>query len=39
MKRVLMRTESVLQGMGRDYDYLISQPVGATQKERLCVSI
>ena len=33
-ERVLMRTESVLQGMGRDYDYLISQPVGATQKER-----
>ena len=33
-ERVLMRTESLLQGMGRDYDYLISPPVGATVKER-----
>ncbi|MYE88317.1 hypothetical protein F4X33_04895 [Candidatus Poribacteria bacterium] len=33
-ERVLMRTESLLQGMGRNYDYLISPPVGATVKER-----
>ena len=33
-ERVLMRTKSLLQGMGRDYDYLISPPAGATVKER-----
>ena len=33
-ERVLMRTELMLQEMGRDYDYLISSEVGATQKER-----
>ena len=31
---VLMRTEAILQGMGRDYDYVISPPVGAKVKER-----
>ena len=31
---VLMRTEAVLEGMGRDYDYLMSSPVGAKVKER-----
>ena len=31
---VLIRTEAVLEGMGRDYDYVISPPVGAKVKER-----
>ena len=31
---VLMRTEAILVGMGRDYDYLMSPPVGAQVKER-----
>ena len=31
---VLMRTEEVLKLMGRDYDYLMSPPVGARVKER-----
>ena len=31
---VLMRTEAILEGMGRDYDYIASPPVGAKQKER-----
>ena len=31
---VLMRTEAMLAGMGRDYDYLMSGPVGAKVKER-----
>ena len=31
---VLMRTEVLLDGMGRDYDYIISPPVGAKVKER-----
>ena len=31
---VLMRVETMLADMGRDYDYLISPQVGATQKER-----
>ena len=31
---VLMRTEAILAGMGRDYDYVISPPVGARVKER-----
>ena len=31
---VLMRTEAILQGMGRDYDYVMSPPVGAKVKER-----
>ena len=31
---VLTRTEAVLEGMGRDYDYLMSGPVGAKVKER-----
>ena len=31
---VLMRTEAMLEGMGRDYDYLMSGPVGAKVKER-----
>ena len=30
---VLTRTEAVLEGMGRDYDYLMSGPVGAKVKE------
>ena len=30
---VLIRTEAVLAGMGRDYDYEISPPVGAKVKE------
>ena len=38
-ERVLMRTESLLQGMGRDYEYLISPPVGATVQGTLRVSI
>ena len=31
---VLMRTEATLAGMGRDYDYVASPPVGAKVKER-----
>ena len=31
---VLRRTEAVLEGMGRDYDYVMSPPVGARVKER-----
>ena len=31
---VLMRTEAILVGMGRDYDYVMSPPVGAKVKER-----
>ena len=31
---VLMRTEALLDGMGRDYDYVISPPVGTKVKER-----
>lgn len=31
---VLMRTEAILEGMGRDYDYVASPSVGAKQKER-----
>ena len=31
---VLMRTEAILAGMGRDYDYVASPPVGAKVKER-----
>ena len=31
---VLMRTEAILEGMERDYDYVISPPVGAKVKER-----
>ena len=31
---VLKRTESVLELMGRDYDYLVSRPVGGKVKER-----
>ena len=31
---VLRRTEAVLEGMGRDYDYVASPPVGARVKER-----
>ena len=31
---VLMRTEALLDGMGRDYDYVMSPPVGAKVKER-----
>ena len=31
---VLIRTEAVLTGMGRDYDYVMSPPVGAKVKER-----
>ena len=31
---VLMRTEAVLADMGRDYDYVMSPPVGAKVKER-----
>ena len=31
---VLRRTESVLELMGRDYDYLVSRPVGGKVKER-----
>ena len=34
MRVVLTRTEAVLEGMGRDYDYLMSGPVGAKVKER-----
>ena len=31
---VLRRTEAILEGMGRDYDYVMSPPVGAKVKER-----
>ena len=31
---VLMRTEAILAGMGRDYDYVMSPPVGTKVKER-----
>ena len=31
---VLRRIERVLNGKGRDYDYIVSQPVGASVKER-----
>ncbi len=31
---VLMRTEAILEGMGKDYDYVASPPVGAKVKER-----
>ena len=31
---VLTRTEAVLEGMGRDYNYVMSPPVGAKVKER-----
>ena len=31
---VLMRTEAVLEGMGRDYDYVMSPPIGEKVKER-----
>ena len=31
---VLMRTETILEDMGRDYDYVASPPVGAKVKER-----
>ena len=31
---VLMRTEAILVGMGRDYDYVVSPPIGAKVKER-----
>ena len=31
---VLMRTEVILEDMGRDYDYVASPPVGAKVKER-----
>ena len=31
---VLMRTEAILASMGRDYDYVMSPPVGAKVKER-----
>lgn len=31
---VLTRTEAVLKGMGRDYEYVMSPPVGAKVKER-----
>ena len=31
---VLRRTEAILAGMGRDYDYVMSGPVGAKVKER-----
>ena len=31
---VLKRTENILRLMGRDYDYLMSRPVGARVKER-----
>ena len=30
---VLTRTEAILEGMGRDYDYVMSPPVGAKVKE------
>ena len=33
-ERVLRRTESMLALMGRDYDYLMSRPVGENVKER-----
>ena len=31
---VLIRTEAILEGMGRNYDYVMSPPVGAKVKER-----
>ena len=31
---VLTRTEAILEGMGRDYDYVVSPPVGAQVQER-----
>ena len=31
---VLIRTEAILASMGRDYDYVMSPPVGAKVKER-----
>ena len=34
MRQVLRRTEQLLEERGRDYDYLISRPVGAKVKER-----
>ena len=33
-EEVLKRTENVLKLMGRDYDYLVSRPVGGKVKER-----
>ena len=33
-ERVLRRTENLLQLMGRDYDYILSRPVGENVKER-----
>ena len=33
-EKVLKRTEAMLQDMGRDYDYLVSSPVGRGVKER-----
>lgn len=33
-EEVLKRTEDMLKLMGRDYDYLVSRPVGAKVKER-----
>ena len=38
-ERVLMRTESLLQGMGRDYDYLNQPPSGCNGKGTLRVSV
>ena len=38
-ERVLMRTESLLQGMGRDYDYLIRPTSGCNGKGTLRVSV
>lgn len=33
-EKVLERTENILIGMGRDYDYVVSEPVGNRVKER-----
>ena len=33
-EEVLKRTETILKRMGRDYDYLVSRPVGGKVKER-----
>ena len=33
-EQVLERTEKILIGMGRDYDYVVSEPVGNKVKER-----
>ena len=33
-EKVLQRTQAILQGMGKDYKYLISAPVGNIRKER-----